>query len=776
MAILIEQNRKLEINRAEELKQLKAEIQAASESLRLLISQPPSDSVVKEMSSKLLDWAEHAALLKREQAIISSLRFDGMLYRREDIPHAHTDTFQWAFKPELCLAEWLESDDGIYWVSGDPGSGKSMLIKHLSSHERTRQVLRKWAGGRKLVTANFFFWFSGTPLQKSQEGLLRSLLFELLRQCPSSIQAVCPSRWQSTTSYPWEKEELMETILLLRLQQPLLKFCFFIDGLDEYRGEPGAENGNNVAWHVSEIICIVEALSRLPDVKLCISSRPWRAFEKAFGGLNSRKLYVNDENRDDIRLYIRDKFERSNAFTESAYKSEELAALVDEMVEDSRGVFIWVFLVVESLLRGLSNEDRLVELRRRLSQTPKTLNELFERMLSSVEDIYQEQAAQILQVALRATGPLYVIVYSFIGDEEHDALKIETKQWTAEECVTASKTAEIRIKVRCPDIIKIKTPSPLPTTTEMMVHHQVDFLHRTVRDFLALEETQNRLNQRLTRPFDPGMFICRGLLTQIKGASATGQDGWSRPSGKLWRLLHEITLYAGDLEKRTGKPQTELLDELQRVIARQTGRVDVLLAPDSFVGVMVRRNVYLYVETKLPGALDSSGTPLLECALMPSPHVGPHPKMVALLLKHGAGPAGGGRHSAWHDYLCWLYNMHESSFKLSFKEARDTHLSAIQLMLEHGADPRIQCLVPLPREVKPKAVRGKGYQSALEIIQAIFTPDERGLIEALLNEPQGGDQAAHPPAPCPEAPDLDTSPAPRAGGGFLGVLGWFQRK
>lgn len=746
---LMDQNRRLEMSRAEELTKLKSEILAASDSLRPLLASSASEHHTKEMSERLLHWVEQASDIKREQAIIESLRFEGMLHRRQEIPTAHANTFEWAFAPRLHFQEWLEADEGVYWISGDPGSGKSTLMKHLCSHETTQETLMKWAGDKTLVTARFFFWFSGTTLQKSQEGLLRSLLFEILRQCPSSIAVACRSRWESNTSHPWERDELMNTMRSLRLQLPSTRFCFFIDGLDEYRGEPGIDNGDSVPGHVSEIIGIMNVLSSLTGVKLCISSRPWRAFEKAFGGLAHRKLYVNDENRGDIRLYIRDRFERSDAFTESNTNSGELQALVEEMVEDSRGVFIWVFLVVESLLRGLSNEDRIVELRRRLNETPKTLNDLFERMLSSVESIYQEQAAQILYVALHAREPLSVIVYSFIGDDTYNALTAEVRPWAEEECISASKTAELRIKVRCPDLIIIRKFLDYPTRTPMMAFHQLDFLHRTVRDFLTLEDTQRRLNSRLQKPFDPVMFICHGLLSQIKGAAGAA-NLWpdTTPGNELFAMLNYISYYVGVLEQRTGEPQLELLDELERTIGVQVDKIGFLLNGDSFLGVMARKKMYLYVESKLPRGLDSHGVPLLECALWPdgdSSDRQPLPKMVSLMLAHGAKPSatgGDGAESIWYGYLYGIYELHRQSQSPMSQAAREAHTTIIVSLLKHGADTRLRCVVD---RTKPRAAvgRAKGvrylvYKDVLEIIQAVFPSEERAYIEAIVHEQRRG--------------------------------------
>jgi len=48
----------------------------------------------------------------------------------------------------------------------------------------------------------------------------------------------------------------------------------------------------------------------------------------------------------------------------------------------------------------------------------------------------------------------------------------------------------------------------------------VDFLHRTVRDFLRFNDIKALLAQRLETPFDPNFAICTALLAQAKAVSA----------------------------------------------------------------------------------------------------------------------------------------------------------------------------------------------------------------------------------------------------------------
>jgi hypothetical protein len=46
-----------------------------------------------------------------------------------------------------------------------------------------------------LYTARFFFWTASTSLQKSQSGLLRSVLRDVLEQNSNSILVVFPKQW-----------------------------------------------------------------------------------------------------------------------------------------------------------------------------------------------------------------------------------------------------------------------------------------------------------------------------------------------------------------------------------------------------------------------------------------------------------------------------------------------------------------------------------------------------------------------------------------------------
>jgi hypothetical protein len=168
--------------------------------------QPPDSVAVITAEVELLSVSDDQELRLQnnvQEEIIRSLAYPEMTFRYERIVEAYPATFEWVFRdptadqlPWSNFSRWLETGNGVYWINGKAGSGKSTLMKHIFDSQRTRKDLATWANTSEtdddspLCFATLFFWNSGTIEQKSQMGLLRSLLYQVLRTCPNLVRAV----------------------------------------------------------------------------------------------------------------------------------------------------------------------------------------------------------------------------------------------------------------------------------------------------------------------------------------------------------------------------------------------------------------------------------------------------------------------------------------------------------------------------------------------------------------------------------------------------------
>lgn len=478
------------------------------------------------VSAKLDALADSVTQLQRHmktttsyQSVLRAVRFERLKFRHERISVAHAETFGWVFEDEasgvhgplsLHFRKWLRGRDGIFWIRGKAGSGKSTLMKFLCGDERTYDNLAAWATSRqRLVVAKYFFWSAGTPLQRSQEGLFRSLIYDILCQRPECIPIVqkrlvqrqeeiqdCEEIW--TWDFTWQT--LRE---LISANSPD-KICFFIDGLDEYDGD--SEN-------LLQTIKLFEACQR---VKVCVSSRPWSEFVHEFGDDDSHLLRVEDLTAQDIRKYADETLSSNSRFKRLSAKDNSIPLLLDEIVSKSSGVFLWVRLVVQSLLQGLKYADSNQFLWKRLRSFPPDLDDFFVQMIRSIPPIYQAKAAITFKTAMVSSSSLPAMVYYFINRVEEDedfALSCPWEVMPADEIASTIQDTALRLDGWTKGLLEVVHYEAKPD----FALSKVEFLHRTVRDFIQESDHVRQLLGRVqTRQLDVSGLICHGSLAFLK--------------------------------------------------------------------------------------------------------------------------------------------------------------------------------------------------------------------------------------------------------------------
>ncbi|BCS03286.1 uncharacterized protein AKAW2_70164A [Aspergillus luchuensis] len=754
---LIEENERLDLNRTKELETLRNQITSA---LHDIINDVQQEGQKTRAWSALYAGAQKEKVYSTEQLLLNSLVFRLIDYRLRAIPKEHARTFAWVFEPDTkCdqtlppanFVNWLRHDYGLYWISGKPGSGKSTLMKFLAGHEQTQEHLKTWSGGNKLVLASFYFWSAAkNSLQKSQTGLLRSILYQILRQCPELIRVAFPDQWSQSISSvtglaetPFSNAELLEAFdkVTTALETYQIRFCFFIDGLDEFEGRP------------ADIVQLVEYLGSSPSIKACVSSRPWNEFESSFGKHNPWKLYIHDLTREDIRIYVEDRLGKHERFRELQVSDDNCPNFVKSVVDTAQGVFLWVFLVVNSLLDGLTNADTVSHLRERLLEFPQSLDEYFQKALMTVEERYRPQMARALAVTLEADEILPLMCYWFLDREEPDyALNLELGRLSRETISTQMKITRTRLNAYCRGLLEVQYPTDTKDiVTNMFVSLldcHVDFLHRTVRDFLWTPGMQALLCTWLPRGFDLNLDICKAILALIKlSVPILVQETHSHLLARFVKIFfHHIAGLDGDTAYES--TQFALLDDvatiLQVYIEFRHRRdkdldhdVDVVLelghSPHhqalngevAVLGRSIQAGLARYTEHTLkkhPRLLLENSELLLGKALFSAANcksdglLAPDTAMLQLLLRNGADPNTPASINTWArylDHLKWKQN-HGIS-----KKNINNHYPAVLMFLDYGADPDARC---------------EDERTAVMILQEIFSPAQYACLQKVIED------------------------------------------
>ena len=451
-------------------------------------------------------------LQERNIALITnSLLFERIGSRESQISPAHSETFHWIFDQPPCKGagaqqlqwssylNWLASESKeIYWICGKPGSGKSTLVKYILSQGTLLHAhLRGWSGDSSNIVAGFYSWNAGTDLQRSHEGLLRTLLYQILAAKPDLISTVCPRRlvllqiFGGEAMLPhWTIEELHNAFTkILSLARTSLRLIIFIDGLDEFEEDH------------STLVDFLRDTSAYEGVKVCVSSHPWNLFADTFK--KTPKLKLEDLTRSDINSYVRHEFSLSEGFCElERAQPEKATALKNDIVSKAQGVFLWVSLVVRSLLISLRDGDRIDKLRKILDDLPDDLSKLFDRMWNRIGEIYHHETSQYFQVleAVKNLGVSLSIRTLWLTDEEYPVI-FDMANLSKEAISDRAIVIKRRLNSRTMGLINIYADG------------QVDYLHRTTREWAL--ESWTMILAKAPATFDFHLVLLKALATEI---------------------------------------------------------------------------------------------------------------------------------------------------------------------------------------------------------------------------------------------------------------------
>ncbi|KAI1418315.1 hypothetical protein F5Y13DRAFT_176432 [Hypoxylon sp. FL1857] len=566
-------------------------------------------------------------------------------------------TFDWVYdKPEPGFTQWLRSGHPLFWINGKPGSGKSTLMKFIFEDRRTSDLLLDWRRQNTYIRAAFFFHYRGSSIQKSFEGLLRSVLSQII----SENQLLAKFLWplfhkQDLTSDDWSLQVLQKGLHNILAQEEVpLHLCLFLDALDEYDGR-------------LELICqfLIDLATIKPTpnkrIKVCFSSRPWDIFVHAFGRCPGFR--IQDFTLADIRDYC------LGSIRDERLPSVALETLIPDIVTRARGVFLWVKLVVKDLCQAIRTPTpSKVELKKQLDSYPTELGSYYAEIINRIPYAHRWKTYAMLE-----TTDLICVVTCSEGTTYPEA--VDALQRLYEQDVNDFA-----------DLVKHESRRYCGGLVEVIngrdgVYIQV--LHQTVEEFVTDPKfKQIVLEDRARITVENGnTFLAKYYMIA----------GYSTFSGRK---------YARAAEKTSGRSMKVYLDSIPRDVLQEKASFQTPLA------YAAASELHLYIIESVnesPNLLRECQEPLLTYAFDPDKFLTDDAfvKTIKVLLDGGFQPS--------HDTTVFMSMIQrardERSYSLNDKSANrtvgDLVVELIGLLLDYGQDPNLDIEIEDTQRLRP---------------------------------------------------------------------------
>lgn len=333
--------------------------------------------------------------------LLQSLAFPEMIHRHNTVHQRvgdYGDTYMWIFTTSQetdgersnvrsrttgsIFADWLRGpgDDGMFWITGKPGSGKSSLMNHIHTHLRDDELEHLPAPPDRMVLSHYFYRSNNVELQKSFEGFLRTVCCQALAADSNLIddtrhvlnqsqtQQLDARRLGSASCTPWLVSDLTWLCKKLLQAAATQKVVYLlVDGIDEMIDE-----------QQDAFITFLKKLDTdVPRLRICCSARAEAYLQSILSDCKSLRLH--DLNCQDMEKYCN-----------RVLAGTPVVKFINTLVWRAEGVFLWLYIVANDMKRHWkyeSNED----LRARLDACPGDISALFSHMLKRLDSYNLKQ-------------------------------------------------------------------------------------------------------------------------------------------------------------------------------------------------------------------------------------------------------------------------------------------------------------------------------------------------------------------------------------------------
>ncbi|KAF4447823.1 hypothetical protein F53441_8689 [Fusarium austroafricanum] len=381
--------------------------------------------------------------LTRLQAWIKPTEYvgDGSEFNKHVSSHLK-GTSRWLFDSPI-FKQWHGGhDNGILWIQGVPGTGKSVLAAKLIDHLSSEQC-----------PVLYFFFRHTIQSNHRPEAALRDWISQILPFSPP-LQLMLKNLTSEAVNI--DSMDNLSTAKLWHLFRLALRhipkaYCI-VDALDEMDHDA-----------IEQFLQLLDQLGNIhPDrVKLVVTSRPIATIEKMVRNVRMLDIRLGKEKvNPDISKYLQYRLHHS------IMPSESHKTIISELLNKADGLFLYAKLAIDTISRlEVQSEEDIMQA---LAKMPVDLSVMYSDILR--EHMERTNLSEglyilILQLVTHATRPLRLL-------EIADCIKVTRPHFGGDTGII--KTL---IRTSCGPLLEV-----LPDETVRVVHHSfTEYLFEVTR-------------------------------------------------------------------------------------------------------------------------------------------------------------------------------------------------------------------------------------------------------------------------------------------------------
>ncbi|KAA8898267.1 hypothetical protein FN846DRAFT_991730 [Sphaerosporella brunnea] len=378
---------------------------------------------------------------------------DTLRYRDNNGPNPY-ETCQWIL-PTAEFQAWdnatAPSLDAFMWVYAIPGAGKTVLSSFVISSLSNRM--------KKPEELLVYFFFKNTDDEKNTALVaVQSLLYQCFisseGQLRIQLEAELIARVNTSGTNKAKDFQLLWDLFYGHIRRSG-SITIVLDALDECRG---AEN----------LIKCLRELCQTTTAKVILTSRREKHLVEVMDGCSAIEVRPEDI-QEDVKAFVAFKIDRNPKLYRLPQLREQI---INTLVQGSRGMFLWVNLMIKEL----KSKPSVLAIEKALSDLPYGLNAVYAQILHRLEDSLEPSLKELCQIIL---GFVVTAVRPLTTEEMKELLTMHYAPRDAMPADFEVLYSEKDIQLACGSLVTIrdKTFRVLHLSTKEFLGKNPEILH-----------------------------------------------------------------------------------------------------------------------------------------------------------------------------------------------------------------------------------------------------------------------------------------------------------